>query len=157
MGRNRYNLVVLLSLADLIGHHERLILGLKEIEDRLRAARDAAAGGEPQEAVGQLVAAHEKARAIVEERLATHRALKAVWEKSRFPKGAEVGGKKFRHVLDDTKDHWADRRPDLSYLTAPEESIGLEDWMAKLSALVQDYARRHGLNVRPLEAPRLEG
>jgi hypothetical protein len=30
-------------------------------------------------------------------------------------------------INDDTKDYWAQRRPELSYMTAPEESIGLDE------------------------------
>src|SRR5262249_13248267 len=40
--RNRYNLEVLLSLAELTGHHDRMVMGMREIEDKLRAAREAA-------------------------------------------------------------------------------------------------------------------
>jgi hypothetical protein len=71
-----------------------------------------------------------------------------VWEKSRFPMGRAVGGKTFVHVLDDTKDHWADRRADLSYMIAPEESIGLEDWMNKLGTVIRDYARAKNVSVQ---------
>jgi len=82
--------------------------------------------------------------------------LKTTWEKSRFPKGREVNGKKFFHVLDDTKDHWADRRPDLSYMIAPEESIELEKWLKQLASLIQDYAKKNNVKVSPLAEPRLE-
>ena len=110
-----------------------MILGLRDIEDKLRAAQEAAAKSNPTQAVGQLVAAHQQARGIVEERQRTFQYLKTIWEKSRYPKGREVGGRKFYHALDDTKDHWADRRADLSYLIAPEESIELEKWMKDLA------------------------
>ncbi|MFN0086457.1 MAG: beta-N-acetylhexosaminidase [Blastocatellia bacterium] len=154
--RNRHNLEVFLSLAELTGHHNRLLLGMREIEDRLRTAREQAEKNAPQEAVGHLVAAYEQARGIVEERHRTYRRLTAVWEKSRFPKGREVNGRKFLHVLDDTKDHVADRRADLTYMTAPEESIELEQWMKNLAAVLQDYARKNNVTVRALQEPRLE-
>jgi hypothetical protein len=154
--RNRYNLEVFLSLAELTGHHNRLILSLKSIEDKLAAARAAAEKNNAQQAIGQLVAAYDQARLMVEERHKTFRALQTVWEKSRFPKGQAVNGKKFVHVLDDVKDHWADRRADLSYMIAPEESIGLEHWMKQLAAVLQEYARKHNVPVRALVEPRLE-
>lgn len=153
---NRYNLEVLLSIAELTGHHNRLILSLKSIEDKLAAARAAAEKNSPEQALGQLVAAYDQARSTVEERLQTFRALQTVWEKSRFPKGREVNGRKFVHVLDDTKDHWADRRADLSYLIAPEESIALEQWMKQLGAVIQAWAQQHHLPVRKLAEARLE-
>lgn len=154
--RNRYNLEVFLSLAELTGHHNRLILGLKAIEDKLKAAREQAERNAPHEAVGQLVAAYNQARSLVEARHKTFRSLQTVWEKSRFPKGQEVNGRKFLHVLDDTKDHVADRRADLSYMIAPEESIELEQWMKKLAAVLQEYARQNNVPVRELKEPRLE-
>jgi hypothetical protein len=154
--RNRYNLEVLLSIAELTGHHNRLILGLRSIEDRLKAASVAAEKNDPQRAVGQLVAAYDRARSAIEGRHQTYRRLKTTWEKSQFAKGREVNGKKFFHVLDDTKDHWADRRPDLSYMIAPEESIELEKWMKQLALVIQEYARKNNVQVRALVEPRLE-
>jgi hypothetical protein len=154
--RNRYNLEVFLSIAELAGHHNRLIYGMKGIEDKLKASRAAAEKGDPQQAVGQLVAAYDLARGVVEERHKTFRYLKTTWEKSRFPKGREVNGKKFYHALDDTKDHWADRRPDLSYMIAPEESIELEKWMKQFASVIQDYARKNNVRARALAEPRLE-
>ena len=154
--RNRYNLEVLLSLAELTGHQSRLILGLRSIEDRLQAARDAVQKTSHKQALGQLVAAYGQAREIVAGRKDVFANLKRTWEKSRYPKGQEVNGRKFVHVLDDVKDHWADRRADLSYMIAPEESIGLEKWMEQLGTAIQEYAKSHNLPVRPLEELRLE-
>ncbi|NWG12770.1 MAG: beta-N-acetylhexosaminidase [Acidobacteria bacterium] len=143
--RNRYGLEVFLSIAELLGHHNRMILGMAVIEERLRSARTAAERNRAEEAVRQLQAAYQQARSIVDERKRTYDYLKQVWEKSRFPKGQEVNGREFLHVLDDTKDHRADRRPDLSYLIAPEESIGLESWMTRLAELGQTYAKNSGV------------
>jgi hypothetical protein len=79
-----------------------------------------------------------------------------VYEKSRYPKGQSVGGRKFVHVLDDTKDHWADRTPDLSFMIAPERSIGLEKWQKDLYQIMQAYARQHNVPIRGLAEARLE-
>jgi hypothetical protein len=154
--RNRYNLEVLLSLAELAGHQSRLILGMRSIEDRLQAAREAAQKAQHQQALGQLVSAYRQAGEIIAGRKEVFADLKRTWEKSRYPKGQEVNSRKFVHVLDDVKDHWADRRADLSYMIAPEESIGMEKWMEQLEAVAQQYARTHNLPVRPLEEIRLE-
>ena len=142
--RNRYNLEVLLSLAKFTAHHNKMIIRMKEIEDILAAAREAARKPDPEQAIKHLNAAYELASTIVEERRETFEFLKKVWEKSRYPKGREVDGKKFYHVLDDTKDHWADRRPDLTYLIAPEESIEIEQWMAELKTIIKKYSQSWG-------------
>jgi hypothetical protein len=73
--------------------------------------------------LGQLVAAYGLAREIVAGRKDVFANLKRTWEKSRYPKGQEVNGRKFVHVLDDVKDHWADRRADLSYMIAPKKAL----------------------------------
>ncbi|HVN80984.1 MAG TPA: beta-N-acetylhexosaminidase [Terriglobia bacterium] len=154
--RNRYNLEVFLSLADLTGHQARLLMGLKRIEDNIESAHRSALRGNPEEAVGNLVSAYERAQRLVAERKATFAGLQATWEKSRYPKGQEVNGRKFTHILDDVKDHFADRRSDLTYMIAPEESIGLDKWMDNLKAIIQAYLKRNNLPERPLEELRLE-
>ncbi|MDX2032178.1 MAG: beta-N-acetylhexosaminidase [Blastocatellia bacterium] len=154
--RNVYNLEVLLSLAELTGHHNRLILGMKRIEEELNTARMESGKNRHEEAIGRLVGAYDLARNLIRERVATFQALQTVWEKSRYAKGREVNGRKFLHALDDTKDHWADRRPDLSYMIAPEESIRLDKWMESLSALIREYAKKNNVPPSALAAARLE-
>jgi hexosaminidase len=82
--------------------------------------------------------------------------LTAVFEKSRYPKGRSVNGKNFVHVLDDTKDHWADRTADLGYMNAPEQSIGLDAWDRKLGQVMQEYASRNGVRVKGLGDARFD-
>lgn len=154
--RNRYNLQVLLSLARFTAHHWNVLLGLAEAERSMEQARASHGDKRFARAVGNLVAAHNRVEQVTRERESMFRSLTATWELSRYPKGQSAGGKKFLHVLDDTKDHWADRRPDLSYMTAPEESMGLEKWAKDLSELIRAYARQHNVPVRGLEEERLE-
>ena len=95
--------------------------------------------------MAKLKAAHDLVEKIRRERVATYAALKGVFEKSRFQKGRTVEGRKFVHVFDDVKDHWADRRADLSYMIAPEENIGLEKWNEELAETIRTYARLFGV------------
>ena len=74
--------------------------------------------------------------------------LVATWEKSRYPKGQSAGGRQFVHIMDDTKDHWADRTPDLSYLVMRERKLGLEDWLERLKKVRDEYMRVHKDNLR---------
>jgi hexosaminidase len=141
--RNRYSLEVFLSLAELMAHHNRMVRGLGTIESFLQRAQQAALLGNARRACSQLENARKLALEIVAERKSTFAALQKVWEKERFPKGREVNGRKFVHVLDDVKDHWADRRPDLSYMVTPEESIGLEKWAEQLGSIARSYLEKH--------------
>lgn len=59
-------------------------------------------------------------------------------------------------MLDDTKDHWADRTPDLGFMYAPERSIGLTQWLRDLHQVIQAFAKVHNVAVKGLAAPRLE-
>jgi hypothetical protein len=155
-GRNRQNLEVFLALARFTGHHWNLISGLAAAETSLSAASAEAARNRPAEAVGHLVAAANRVARVEEEAASAARYLQAVFEKSRYPKGREVDGRKFVHVFDDTKDHWADRAADLGYMFAPEQRIGLAGWREKLNKITRDYAARHKVPVRGLAEPRLE-
>jgi hexosaminidase len=145
--RNRYNLEVLLSITKLLGHHDRLIAGMKAIEETLASARRAAEEDDAGRALELLVEAHNRGLGLLADRKRAFEELTATWEKSRYPKGREVDGRKFYHVLDDTKDHWADRRLDLTYMIAPEESIRLEDWAKQIEKLAQAFAARSNLAV----------
>ena len=154
--RNRYNLEVLLSLARFIGGHWRLLEAMAAADRALGQAEVAAAKNDPVRAVGHLVSAHNAITAARQENERVFAELVAVFEKSRFPKGRSVGGRKFVHVLDDTKDHWADRTPDMGFMMAPERSIGLDEWARALEKSIREYAAQHKVPVRGLASPRLE-
>jgi hypothetical protein len=154
--RNHYNLEVFLALARFIGHHWRLLAGMAEAEASLAEAHAAAQKKDAAAAVGQLVAAHNRIERLRKDGEKTFAGLTAVFEKSRCPKGQSVGGRKFVHVLDDTKDHWADRTPDLSFMIVPERSIGLEGWLKELAQVVREYAKANNVPVKGLGEARLE-
>jgi hypothetical protein len=151
--RNRYNLEVFLALARFMGHHWRLLAGLAEAEKSLEKA---SATSDAATAVGHLVAAHNAVASLRKEGESVFRELTVVFEKSRYPKGRAVGGRRFVHVLDDTKDHWADRTPDLGFMMAPERSIGLDRWTADLARVIDAYAKAKNVPVKGLAAARLE-
>ena len=146
--RNLYNLEALLALARFINHHWQLFLDLEQAENTLKEAQAIAIEERPAEAVARLTAAWDLVDKIRRERVATFDELKAVFEKSRYPKGRSVDGREFVHVYDDVKDHWADRRPDLSYMLAPEENIGLDRWNSELAGFIRTYAQERGVTVR---------
>lgn len=147
--RNRYNLEVLLVLTRFIDHHWQLLMDLEQAENKLREAAVLAGDDKYSEAVAGLKAAWDVVNKIQQERVSTYNELKAVFEKGRFAKGQAVGGRQFVHVFDNVKDHWADRRADLSYMTAPEESLELEKWNAELARVTRAYAELNG--VKPPE------
>ena len=148
--RNRYNLEVLLALTNFIGHHWRLLDGLAATEGLLQEAQRAADGKSPATATTALLRAYGKATGLQKESERTFKDLKAVFEKSQFPKGRSLDGRDFVHVLDDTKDHWGDRRADLTYMLAPEESLGLDHWRAELLRITREYALQNHVDLNSL-------
>jgi hexosaminidase len=140
--RNQYNVDVMQALARYFGHQWRLILGLAGAERSLQDAGAAAKRGETRSAAAHLATACQTVGKIEEEFKSVYAELTVVFERSCYPRGRSVGGRSFLHVQDDSKDYWAARRPDLTYMTAPEQSIGLAEWRAKLEALAQTYGRR---------------
>lgn len=145
--RNGFSLEVFLSLAYLMRHTLEMLLAIQNVERTLSSAHEAHAAGDAAQAAALLVRAHGAVGSVVAARAVALRRLEQVWEKSRYPRNRSVGKRQFLHVMDDVKDHFADRRADLSYMTAPEESMGLEQWRGQLAQVIADYARQHGLAV----------
>ncbi|MEA2062264.1 MAG: beta-N-acetylhexosaminidase [Gemmatimonadota bacterium] len=156
VSRNRYNLEVLLSIAHLERFGIKTALALESVEGHLVSASEAARAGEPARAVAGMVEAYNLAGALLERRQQVMGQVKKVWEKSRFEKCRTVGGKKFVHVLDDVKDHFADRRLGLDYMVAPFDRMGLGDWHVSLGERINQYAARNKIPVEGLKEPRLE-
>lgn len=154
--RNRYNLEVFLVLAQFSGHHWTLFTELAAAERDLAAAATAASKQRHAEAVGRLVAAYNRVARVEADHAEVRRQLTMVFEKSRLPRGDAAGKGKFVHVLDDTKDHWADRTADLGYMFVPEQSIGLNRWRSELEKITRAYAEAHKVSVKGLAEARLE-
>lgn len=150
--RNRYNLEVFLALARFMGHHWDLILDLAKAENLIRQGQGLALSSHESEQKQGLAALREASQTVENSReqgLAVFADLTAVFEKSRYPKGQTVDGRKFLHVQDDVKDHWADRRADLSYMMAPEESIQLGAWAQELRNVIRLLEEQLHVSVKP--------
>lgn len=152
--RNRYNLEVLLSIAYIERFSINTLLRLGEIDTHLQNAYKN--GGSHSSKVGQLVGAYKLAGQILEEQDAVWPQLVATWEKSRFEKCRSVDGKNFVHVLDDVKDHFADRRLGLEYMIAPFERMRIKEWRDKLGGIIEEYAKANHVAVSVVEPIRLE-
>ena len=154
--RNRYNLEVFLTIAKLTRHHWRLLLELDRADGMLQDAHAVAVKQNAARAVGLMVGAYNAVGGLNSDLEKTFSELRAVWEKSQYPKGRNAGGRQFVQVLDDTKDHWAGRTADLSYMIAPDRSIGLAQWRQELLKVIQSYAKEHNVPVKGLAEARLE-
>ena len=151
VSRNRYNLEVLLSIAHFERHYVMMLAGLMEVEDLMLRAAEAQSQERHGDVVSLLSRAHSRVRSCLADRGAMWAGLRATWEKSRYPKGRSAGGRTFVHILDDLKDHRADRRPGLDYMLEPLENIGLEAWNDGLARFIRTYAASRALEVPELK------
>jgi len=67
------------------------------------------------------------------------------WQKSWLPRVAEANGRRFRHELDDVKDHLPDRTVDMTYLIYRELLLPFGEWIEQVRAARNQYAAAHGL------------
>jgi hypothetical protein len=148
VGRNRYNLEVFHSVADLVRHFIETIQAVGRAEEWLAEAAAADRARDRRRALAWLCNARHMVGGAMGRGRETYANLVKVWEKDRYPRNAPAGGKEFLHAMDDVKDHFADRRPDLSYHTAPLESIGLDRWCDAMGEIIRAYARMHGLGEK---------
>jgi hypothetical protein len=151
VSRNRYNLEVLLSIAQFERHFDTMLADLVEVEDLMIRASEAQNQERHRDVVSLLSQAHGRVRACLSDRETMWAGLKETWEKSRYPKGRSVGGRNFVHILDDMKDHHADRRAGLDYMLEPLQNIGLESWNDSLAQFIRVYARSRGLDSAELK------
>ena len=154
--RNRYNLEVYLSIAYMERYFINTILTLRDAESLMLHAQSSAGEGRAANAVANLVEASNKVGSLIIWSNWMWENLTVTWEKSRYEKGRSVGGRDFVHVLDDVKDHPADRRKGLDYLIAPFQRMNLPGWRNLLNEEINKYAAEHKVPVRGLEEMRLE-
>ena len=60
------------------------------------------------------------------------------WEKTRMPKGLSTADKKYFFQQDRTR-HFANRRPDMSYLIYDEQDLDIEGYLEKLKVYMEKY------------------
>ncbi len=142
---NRYNLEVLLSVAELCRENLNLLRSLEQIDESLSQARDAVAAGSPQKALAALDKALGLAQQMRQARNSAYRDAVETWSKSWLPRVAEANGRRFLHEVDDVKDHLPDRTVDLSYLIYREMQLPMEDWFERTQQVRNGFARSHQL------------
>ena len=150
---NQYNLEVLLSIATLEQYTIQTLLNWVKVENYLMDASNA--GEDYSKAVNNMVEAYNLAGDILKGERETGMELMSIWEKSRFKKCRSVDGKDFVHVLDDLKDHFADRRTGLEHMLAPFERMEIAKWQNQLMEEINSFSEIHhvaveGLSEKPL-------
>jgi hypothetical protein len=153
--RNRYNLEVLLSIAALQRFTQESVIDLARADDYLLQAEKLRAA-DPSRAVRQMVEAYNLVGGILKRQETMWQYLTSVWEKSRFPKNRAVDGREFLWVMDDVKDHFADRRRGLDYMLAPFQRMEMPVWQDELLRRIKSFAQENGVPVEGVPEERLE-
>jgi len=146
--RNQYNMEVLLSIAYLEKYTIHTLLNWTKIENYLIEASKT--GEDYAKSINYMVEAHNLAGEILKGEKETGRELKTIWEKSRYEKCRSADGKDFVHVLDDLKDHFADRRTTINHMMAPFERMETSKWQEQLMEEINDFAKTHNVNISGL-------
>lgn len=124
--RNRHAMEVFRTIALLQRQHLDILETAALAEDRLAGGARCATTPANMRTAASMV---RRSLADLEE---AYEAVRQTWEMGRFPKGQSLGGRNFLHIMDDVKDHIADRTSDLRYLIAPDLRIGLAEWASAL-------------------------
>jgi hexosaminidase len=154
--RNPYNLEVYLSIAYLERYFIHTVLTLRDAEALLGRAQTAASEGKASRAVALLVSASNRVGDLNDWSDMMWENVTNIWEKSRYEKNRSVAGRDYLYVLDDVKDHTADRRKGLEYLIAPFQRTDLPGWRKKLNDRINQYAAANKVEVKGLGEKRLE-
>jgi hexosaminidase len=150
VNRNKYNLEVLLSVASLEQYTINTLLNWAAIENYL--IESSKAGEDDVLAMSLMVKAYKLAGEILKGENGIAKELNSTWERSRFEKCRTVNGREFVYVLDDLKDHFADRRLGLDYMLAPFERMEIEKWQNQLLSVIKEFAKTHSIAAEGLEA-----
>lgn len=154
VARNRYNIEVLISIAELELYTVQAVLKISEVEQTLLTLENAELN--PLEKVQELLEVNHKVGEILKDQNEMWIAFNGVWEKGRYEKGRSVEGKDFIHVFDDVKDHFADRRLGLDYMLAPFQRMNMPDWRKKFGQIIQEYAEFNDVEISENQKSRLE-
>jgi len=66
----------------------------------------------------------------------------SIWEETRLPKGFSTKSKVFFHMQDRAR-HFANRRPDMSFLICDEQLLDLEGYLIKLNEYIYYYKQTY--------------
>ena len=135
--KHRYDFEIFESIARLVRHTCQTYIDLSNVEYAIGKAhqltfinRDSAYFSLQNAA--RIIENNLKQRAVVLSDLVN------TWEKTRLPKGMSTADKKYFFQQDRTR-HFANRRPDMTYLICDEQDLDLEGYLEKLKGYMEKY------------------
>jgi hypothetical protein len=144
---NRYNLEVFISIAEVYRQNLLMLRSLVSIDAALEGAGKSSSQGRAAEAISAVDQALTTAESIRGERNKTLRQVTGTWLQSWQPRVQEANGRRFLHGLDDVKDHVPDWTVDMKYLIYRQLLLPFGEWVSKVQAARNEYARKNNLGV----------
>ena len=135
--RNRYDLEIYRTCAELMRHNVDLVLMLGELEGAIGAA-SGLHFEDQRKALGYLQEAQTMIEQHLEDRRHLFEKLVKTWGRTRLSKGCSTPEKSFLFAPDRAR-HFANRTPDMRYLILDEELLGLEAYLERLKVYIAEY------------------
>lgn len=130
--KNKYDMEIFQSIAELIRHTTLTYLDLSEFETVMKKAQDIRYIS-IEDTYGLLEKAENILINHLKRREKVFNELVTTWEKTRLPKGMSTPEKQFFFRQDRAR-HFANRTPDMTYLIYDEQLLGIEEHLEKLQA-----------------------
>jgi hexosaminidase len=135
--RHAYDLDIFRTTAELVRHTCLTYLDLSKLENTIREAHKNRFV-DCRLSVKYLNDARELVEADLKRRETVYNDLVKVYEVTRFPRGLDTGDKKYLWQQDRAR-HFANRRPDMTFLIYDEQLLDLEGYLGKLEEYIKYF------------------
>jgi len=135
--KNSYDFELFRSISELISHTCQTYIDLSNIEKSITKAHRATFTNR-QQAYKELVNSGKIVEGILNRRESVYNTLVETWEETRLPKGYSTEHEDYFFQQDRAR-HFANRRPDMSFLIYDEQLLDLEGYLEQLKAYTEHY------------------
>jgi len=135
--KHPYDFDLFESIIQVVRHTCQTYLDLSALENAVKDAHNETFVNRDS-AYYYLVKAQKIIEDIVKRRADVLNHVVTVWEKTRLPKGMSTADKKYFFQQDRAR-HFANRKPDMSFLIYDEQQLDLEGYLEKLKAYSEKY------------------
>lgn len=135
--KHGYDFEIFRTVAALIRHTSLTYLDLSKVEQALQEGQDHTFLDQ-KKACDNLVKAQKIVENILSRREQVFTDLVETWEETRLPKGMQADGREYFWQQDRAR-HFANRKPDMTYLIYDEQLLDMEGYLEKLKAYIRYY------------------
>ncbi|MBE9510204.1 MAG: hypothetical protein IMY71_04935 [Bacteroidetes bacterium] len=135
--KNSYDFELFRTVAEVIQHTCLTYLDLSDLEYAITEAHRKTFE-DHKEAYNSLAKAQNIIENSLKRRQEVFNDLVTTWEETRFPKGMSTKNKKYFWQQDRAR-HYANRRPDMTFLIYDEQLLDMEGYLEELKAYMEYY------------------